>query len=213
MLALSDRARYTTAFLAVMLAAGPLRSQEAVPPQQGLAARESSEASNRALEEIARFYDGQHGVVVANVDQFMAGHATTLENVAALFFKAESEFQLGRTAAAVESYQSALARVEALANNVTQRRFASAHFRLAQILRQQRHLDAALTQVEAGLRLAPQYVEGEILLGHLLAEGGHRDRASNTIAINSLRRCPSRKNAPFLESKRTAWPPVSQAHQ
>jgi predicted Zn-dependent protease len=64
-----------------------------------------------------------------------------------------------------------------VANNVTQRRFVPVYFRLAQILRQQRQLDNAVTQVEAGLRFAPQDVEGQILLGQLLTENGDQVRA------------------------------------
>ena len=176
MLVLNQRALCTTAFLAMMLGAARLHTQDVVNAIQG-PVRES-ETSDRALQEIGRlFYDGQHGAVVNKVDRFRAAHALALENIGAEFFKAESQFQLGQIDAAVRTYQSALASAETLANNVTRRRFAPVHFRVAQILRQQRLFDAAIAQVEAGLRLAPQAVDGQIFLGHLLTESGDRHRA------------------------------------
>jgi hypothetical protein len=44
---------------------------------------------------------------------------------------------------AVRIYQEALVQAETITSNVTMRRFAPAYFRLAQIHREQRHLNLA----------------------------------------------------------------------
>jgi predicted Zn-dependent protease len=92
-------------------------------------------------------------------------------------YKAESEYQLGRPDTAIDDYASALAIIEKRVNNVNQRQYAHAHFRLGVLLHERKRLDAAIARVETGLRLTPQYVEGQIQLGELLVERGDRERA------------------------------------
>jgi predicted Zn-dependent protease/predicted negative regulator of RcsB-dependent stress response len=142
-----------------------------------IGARES-EPQARALQEIAELFDsGRHDEVVRKVDGFIAKYTTSIENAGALFFKAESQYQLGQIDAAIQGYESTLAKLETIASNVNQRRFAPGHFRLALLLRERNRLEAAVARTEAGLRLVPQFVDAQILLGQLLVESGPRDRA------------------------------------
>jgi predicted Zn-dependent protease/predicted negative regulator of RcsB-dependent stress response len=122
------------------------------------------------------YYSAQHEAVVQRVRDFMSRHPLTIDTVPALMFKAESEYQLGRLDAAIQDYQSALSVIEKSTNNVNQRSYASAYFRLGVLLQVSQRLDAAIATVEAGLRLAPQHMEGQIQYGDLL-ERGHRERA------------------------------------
>ena len=122
------------------------------------------------------YYSTQHEAVVQRVRDFMSRHPLTIDTVPALMFKAESEYQLGRLDAAIQDYQSALSVIEKSTNNVNQRRYASAYFRLGVLLQVSQRIDAAIATVEAGLRLAPQHVAGQIQYGDLL-ERGHRERA------------------------------------
>jgi predicted Zn-dependent protease len=94
-----------------------------------------------------------------------------------MLMKAESQYRLDDSAAAVLVYQEALLNAEKITSNVTMRRFAPAYFRLAQILREQRSFDAALAAAESGLRLGPQDTMGQIFLGQLLVDSGQTNRA------------------------------------
>ena len=80
------------------------------------------------------YYSAQHEAVVQRVRAFTSRHPVTIENVQVLMFKAESEYQLGRPEAAIQDYQSALDIIEKVANNVNQRQYASAYFRLGVLL-------------------------------------------------------------------------------
>ena len=140
--------------------------------------RGAAMSTEQAVGDITRlFYDGHYAQVVSDVDRFIAMHPTSVETVAAMLMKAESQYRLDDSAGAVRTYQEALLQAEKITSNVTMRRFAPAYFRLAQILKEQRRLDLAVTAVEAGLRLAPQETLGQIFLGQLLAESGQITRA------------------------------------
>jgi predicted Zn-dependent protease/predicted negative regulator of RcsB-dependent stress response len=170
-----DKAFPIPTILAVALAVVVSLVQERNAPQMG---RSDSEAQGRALQEIDQLFDaGRYDAVVGKADEFIAKYTTSIENASALFYKAESQYRLGQTDAAIQGYESGLATVEAIANNVKQRSFAPAYFRLALLLRERNRLDAAVARVEAGLRLVPQLVDAQILLGQLLVEHGQRDRA------------------------------------
>jgi predicted Zn-dependent protease len=123
------------------------------------------------------FAAGQHDEVVRSALELTSRRPLPIELVPALMLKAESEVRLGRRAAAVADYRSAIDVVEKATNNVTRRRYVSAYFRLGGLLNDPEQNDAAIAMVEAGLRLAPQHVEGQIQLGELFVEGGQRDRA------------------------------------
>jgi predicted Zn-dependent protease/predicted negative regulator of RcsB-dependent stress response len=172
------RACSTAVLLAATLLAVSVRAHNADVVQNGQRISESAGNTKLAFEEIARLFSAADDTrVVERVDRFVTVTATSLETVSALLMKAESQHRLGNAAAAAETYQGALVQAEAVTNNVTMRRFAPAYFRLAQILEEQRRLDVAITAVEAGLRLAPQSVDGQIFLGHLLTANGESNRA------------------------------------
>jgi predicted Zn-dependent protease/predicted negative regulator of RcsB-dependent stress response len=178
MLGTRARVLYTTALLTALMVGGSVLAQRSEIPQNGRPASGASSSVQSALEEIARlFYNGEHTVVVERVDQFVKANAASLEGVTALFMKAESLYHLGRINAAADTYRDALPKIDAITNNVSRRRFAGAYFRYAELLREQRRYSAAVAATETGLRLVPQYVLGQILLGQLLLEGGQRDRA------------------------------------
>ena len=95
-------------------------AQERNAPQMGAS---DSEAQGRALQEIAQLFDsGRYDAVVRKVDEFTAKYTTSIENTGALFLKADSQYHLGQTDAAIQGYESTLAKVEAIASNVNQRR-------------------------------------------------------------------------------------------
>jgi predicted Zn-dependent protease/predicted negative regulator of RcsB-dependent stress response len=132
----------------------------------------------RTIGEIERLYDAeQYEAVIQRSREFVAQRPQTLESASVLMFKAESEHELGRFDTAINDYQSALVIIEKTVNNVNQRRYASAYFRLGAMLQERQRIDAAIATVEAGLRLTPQYVAGQIQLGDMLATRGDRDRA------------------------------------
>lgn len=132
----------------------------------------------RTIAEIERRYNaGQYEAVIQRAREFSSQHPQTIESASVLMFKAESEYELGRVDTAINDYQAALVIIEKTVNNVNQRRYASAYFRLGAMLQERQRIDAAIAMVEAGLRLTPQYVEGQIQLGEMLLARGDRDRA------------------------------------
>src|SRR4051812_8798977 len=162
------RGRSRQLICAAVLVAGTVMTASAIAPMP----------TEQAVGDVTRlFYDGHYAQVVSDVDRFIATHPTSLETVAATLMKAESQYRLDDPTAAVGTYQEALLQAEKIASNVNMRRFAPAYFRLAQILKEQRRLDSAVTAVEAGLRLAPQETVGQIFLGQLLADSGQINRA------------------------------------
>lgn len=131
-----------------------------------------------AYEEITdAFYAGEDERVIEAVDRFFEKYPISGENVSVLLWKAESQYRLGRTDAALATYTHALTKVESLTNNVTLREYAGSYLRFAEILGDAGRFDRALAAVDASLRLEPQNVEGQILIGQLLTASGHKDRA------------------------------------
>jgi predicted Zn-dependent protease/predicted negative regulator of RcsB-dependent stress response len=132
----------------------------------------------RAFSEISEaFYAGNDDVVIQKVDRLLQGNPISSENVFLLFWKAEAEYRSGKTNAALTTYADGLAKLEGLTNNVTRRSFAGTYLRFAELLSEKRRLDEAVSAVETGLRLNPQSIEGQILLGHLFEQGGQHSRA------------------------------------
>ena len=69
----------------------------------------ASVPTEQAVADVSRlFYDGHYAQVVSSVDRFIATHPTSLETVAAMLMKAESQYRLDDSAAAVRIYQEAL---------------------------------------------------------------------------------------------------------
>lgn len=129
-------------------------------------------------DEISDAYNaGHHAVVIEKVDQLLQQNPISADNVSLLFWKAESQYWSGQVDAAIETYTDALTRVEALTTNITRREYIETYFRFAAILREKRLFDRAIAIVESGLRLSPQHVAGQILLGELFADSGQKDRA------------------------------------
>lgn len=151
------------------------------PREPSPGARESGPADHdrrrRDIEEImSLYYAGSHDAVVQKVDAYVAKHSATAEAATVFFFQAESRYRLGQLDEAIRAYESGIALIEPL-NNVRQRRFVVAFFRLGTLHREQRRLDAAVARVEAGLRLEPQNIYYQVLLGELFREQGQRERA------------------------------------
>ena len=156
----------------------------------------SASQDRTEVAEIARLhYSAQHEAVVQRVRRFTSGQPLTMAHVSMLFFKAESEYQLGRPDTAIHDYHAALEIVEKSTNNVNQRQYAAAYFRLGALLDERQQIDAAITTVEAGLRLVPQHVQAQIQYGDLLLQRGERERAlqlyrkvqSSSLAVNEER--------------------------
>ena len=129
---------------------------------------------------------------------------------------AESRFHLGRTDGAIAAYEQAIPIIERL-HNVERQRFALVYARLGILYSGRgRHAEAAAS-VEEALRLAPQNLEVNILLGEVLAEQGDRDRARDhfrgllsTSMLNRDERAVVRAKLDRLESGRpghSAQPP------
>jgi predicted Zn-dependent protease/predicted negative regulator of RcsB-dependent stress response len=132
----------------------------------------------RAFSEISEaFYAGDDDVVIRKVDRLLQGNPISSENVSLLFWKAEAEYRSGQTDAALTTYADGLAKMAGLTNNVTRRSFAGTYLRFAELLSEKRRLDEAVAAVETGLRLNPQSIEGQVLLGHLFEQGGQHSRA------------------------------------
>jgi predicted Zn-dependent protease/predicted negative regulator of RcsB-dependent stress response len=132
----------------------------------------------RAFAEISEaFYAGDDDVVIQKVDRLLQGNPISSENVSLLFWKAEAEYRSGQTNAALTTYADGLAKMQSVTNNVTQRGFAGTYLRFAELLSEKGRLDEAVSAVETGLRLNPQSIEGQILLGHLFEQSGQHSRA------------------------------------
>ncbi|MGH9241621.1 MAG: hypothetical protein ACRD3G_26535, partial [Vicinamibacterales bacterium] len=131
-----------------------------------------------AFEEISRaYYDGENQRVIDAVDRFFEKYPTSADNASVLLWKAEAQYQLGQTDAALATYRGALTRLESLTNNVSLREYSGTYLRFAEMLGEARHFDHALDAVDAALRLEPQNVAAQILIGELLAESGQQNRA------------------------------------
>ena len=131
-----------------------------------------------ALEEITdAYYAGEDSSVVEAVDRFLERYPLSADNVSVLLWKAEAQYHLGKTDAAIATYADALAKVERLTNNITRREYSGSYLRFAEILGDAGHFDRALAAVDASLRLEPQSVAGQILIGHLLTASGQKSRA------------------------------------
>jgi|SRR5688572_24808768 len=132
----------------------------------------------RAFSVISEaFYAGDDDVVIREVDRLLQGNPISSENVSLLFWKAEAEYRSGQTNAALTTYADGLAKMEGVTNNVTRRGYAETYLRFAELLAEQGRLADAVSAVETGLRLNPQNIEGQILLGHLFEQGGQHSRA------------------------------------
>ena len=94
-----------------------------------------------------------------------------------LFWKAEAEYRSGRTDAALTTYADALAKLEGVTNNVSRRAYAESYLRFGELLSEKGRLNDAMSAVQTGLRLNPQNIEGQILLGHLFEQAGQHSRA------------------------------------
>lgn len=133
---------------------------------------------DQAIEEITQaYYDGENQRVIDAVDRFLEKYPISGENAAVLLWKAEAQYQLGQTDAALATYRGALTRLESLSNNVSLREYSGTYLRFAEILGEARHVDHALDAVDASLRLEPQNVAAQILIGELLAGSGQQNRA------------------------------------
>ena len=129
------------------------------------------------VEHIAQlFYDKQFEAVVREAGPLLARHGLTPTSVSILLYEAESRLRLGARDEAIRTYERALPVISTL-DNVQQRRFAWIFFRLAMLAREKRQLDQAVAKAEAGLRIEPQNIRAQILLGELFNERGERARA------------------------------------
>src|SRR5688572_9737579 len=141
------------------------------------------------IDHIARlFHDKQFEAVVRDGGPLLARHGLTSTTVSIVLFEAESRARLGQPDEAIRAYERALAVIATL-GNVQQRGFAWVFFRVALLARDKRHLDQAVAWVEMGLRVEPQNMRAQILLGELFTERGERARALshfNDLAGSSL---------------------------
>ena len=132
----------------------------------------------RAASGIAEaFYAGDDDAVIEKVDRLLRGKPISSENVSWLFWKAEAQYRSGQTNAALTTYTDGLAKLEGVTNNVSRRAFAESYLRFGELLSEKDRLNDAMSAVETGLRLNPQNIEGQILLGHLFEQGGQHSRA------------------------------------
>ena len=162
------RAALAGLFLAFAITSG-LRAQESDPADR--------EARTRELREIFLLYGaGQYEVVIRKVDEFIGKRGRSAENAPPLFLQAESQYHLGRVDDAIRTYESGLSLVEQL-DNVEQRRFSPAFFRLGVLLRERGRLESAVASVETALRLEPQRIFFQIFLGELFSQQRQLDRA------------------------------------
>ena len=156
--------------------AAPAEAQERPGPPEPTASDRAAE--RQALEAIEQlFREGQAEAVIRRVDELAARRPITLDNVHAHFFRAESQAFLGQREAAIHGYESALTAIGVLTDNVGQRQFAWAYFRLALLLRELKRPEVAQARIEEALRLEPRNMHGQLVLGELLVERGLRDRA------------------------------------
>jgi predicted Zn-dependent protease len=133
---------------------------------------------DRAGEDISVAYNaGDDAAVIERVDRTLQGQAISSDNVSLLFWKAESQYRSGQADAAIATYLDAIAKVESVTNNITRREFVETYFRFAALLREKGRFERAIAVAEAGLRVQPQNVAGQIFLGQLLDDSGQHDRA------------------------------------
>ena len=131
-----------------------------------------------AFEEITRaYYDGENQRVIEAVDRFLEKYPISSENASVLLWKAEAQYQLGNADAAVATYRDALTNLESLTHNVSLRDYSGAYLRFAEILGEAGDFDHALDVVDTSLRLEPQNVAAQILIGELLTGSGQKSRA------------------------------------
>ena len=131
-----------------------------------------------AFQEITQaYYDGENQRVIDEVDRFLETYPISSENVSVLLWKAEAQYQLGNADAALATYRKGLTRIEGLTNNVSLRDYSGTYLRFAEILGEAGHVDRALNAVDASLRLEPQNVAAQILIGELLTRSGQKSRA------------------------------------
>jgi predicted Zn-dependent protease/predicted negative regulator of RcsB-dependent stress response len=131
-----------------------------------------------AFEEIARaYYAGEHELVIEAVDRLLEKQTISDENASVLLWKAESQYRLGQRDAALSTYRQALTHLERLTNNVALREYAESYLRFAEMLGEARQFDRAFAAVDDSLRLAPQNVAAQILIGQLLTDSGQNGRA------------------------------------
>jgi len=134
----------------------------------------------------AAFTAGEYALAEARASAFLAGRPAglaadpgsraQLEVLEVLGMLAESRFLLGGTDGAIAAYEQAIPMIERF-HNVERQRFAPVYARLGMLYRGRGRHAEAVARVEEALRLAPQSLEVNILLGELLAEQGDRDRA------------------------------------
>jgi predicted Zn-dependent protease len=115
--------------------------------------------------------------VIEKVDRLLRGKEMTSENISWLFWKAEAQHRSGQENAALTTYADGLAKLEGVTNNVSRRAFAETYLRYGELLWEKDRLNDATSAVESGLRLNPQNIEGQILLGHLFEQSGQHSRA------------------------------------
>ena len=133
---------------------------------------------DKAGEDISVAYNaGDDAAVIERVDRTLQGQAISSDNVSLLFWKAESQYRSGQADAAIATYLDAIAKVESVTNNITRREFVETYFRFAALLREKGRFERAIAVAEAGLRVQPQNVAGQIFLGQLLDDSGQHDRA------------------------------------
>ena len=131
-----------------------------------------------ALNAITNAYDGgDNRAVVEQVDRFFTRYEISNDNAWALLWKAEAQYQLGETDAALDTWANALAKIESLTNNVSLQDYAESYLRFAEVLRERGRLDRAVTSVETALRLEPQNIAGQIFLGQIFDDKSEKSRA------------------------------------
>jgi predicted Zn-dependent protease len=163
--------------LLVAVLSGPLFTSDAAAQAPGASDSSPSEELRQDVEHIARlFHDKQFETVVREARPLLARHGLTPTSASILLYEAESHLRLGARDEAIHAYERVLPVISSL-DSVQQRRFAWVFFRLAMLARENRQLDQAVAKTETGLRIEPQNIRAQILLGELFNERGERTRA------------------------------------
>ena len=186
---------------AALLLAGSVVAGEERP---STAAPEAADARDDIRLVFQLLVTGQHEKVIRAADEFFTRYPLGGETFSVLLAKAESQYRLGRTDDAIQSYERALPFVQQL-HNVGQRRFAFAFFRLGMLHRRKAQYDTAIQFVEAGLTREPQNAYYQILLGELLRERGERERALKHFTTVLASPTPTLSSASSCVSRWPAW--------